>query len=79
MVSLTGLIWQYDIWMVWLAYVLLYVATVLTFWSMFQYMKAAWGDLTYHSRLELLAWQETVFPCRWGRETLMSGKSAGKG
>ena len=50
MVSLTGLIWQYDIWMVWLAYVLLYVATVLTFWSMFQYMKAAWGDLTYHSR-----------------------------
>ena len=50
MVSLTGLIWQYDIWMVWLSYVLLYVATVLTFWSMFQYMKAAWGDLTYHSR-----------------------------
>ena len=50
MVSLTGLIWQYDIWMVWLAHVLLYVATVLTFWSMFQYMKAAWGDLTYHSR-----------------------------
>ncbi len=50
MVSLTGLIWQYDIWMVWLAYVLLYVATVLTFWSMFQYMKAAWGDLSYHSR-----------------------------
>ena len=50
MVSLTGLIWQYDIWLVWLSYVLLYVATVLTFWSMFQYMKAAWGDLTYHSR-----------------------------
>ena len=50
MVSLTGLIWQYNVWMVWLAYVMLYVATVLTFWSMFQYMKAAWGDLTYHSR-----------------------------
>ena len=41
MVSLTGLIWQYNVWMVWLAYVMLYVATVLTFWSMFQYMKAA--------------------------------------
>lgn len=50
MVSLTGLIWQYNVWMVWLAYVLLYVATVLTFWSMFQYMKAAWGDLTHHSK-----------------------------
>ncbi len=51
MVSLTGLIWQYNVWMVWLAYVMLYVATVLTFWSMFQYMKAAWGDLTHHANL----------------------------
>lgn len=51
MVSLTGLIWQYNVWMVWLACVMLYVATVLTFWSMFQYMKAAWGDLTHHANL----------------------------
>ncbi|HHQ4939962.1 TPA: CDP-diacylglycerol--glycerol-3-phosphate 3-phosphatidyltransferase [Aeromonas veronii] len=51
MVSLTGLIWQYNVWMVWLAYVMLYVATVLTFWSMFQYMKAAWGDLTHHANM----------------------------
>ena len=50
MISLTGLIWQYNLWMVWLAYLLLNVATVLTFWSMFQYLKAAWGDLRYHAR-----------------------------
>ncbi|MGL5041182.1 MAG: CDP-diacylglycerol--glycerol-3-phosphate 3-phosphatidyltransferase, partial [Aeromonas sp.] len=46
-----GLIWQYNVWMVWLAYVMLYVATVLTFWSMFQYLKAAWSDLTHPANL----------------------------
>lgn len=46
MVALTGLIWQADIWMVWAAYLLLYVAMLLTFSSMLQYLRAAWGDLT---------------------------------
>lgn len=32
-------------WVVWLAYVLLYVATGLTLWSMLVYLKAAWPDL----------------------------------
>ena len=46
MIALTGLIWEANIWMVWAAYVLLYVAVVLTFSSMLQYLRAAWGDLT---------------------------------
>src|SRR3990167_6150327 len=32
-------------WVVWLAYLLLYAATVLTLWSMLLYLKAAWPDL----------------------------------
>jgi len=46
MVALVALIWQYDGWMVIAGYVLLYIAMVLTFWSMFKYLQAAWGDLT---------------------------------
>ena len=49
MVALTGLIWEANIWMVWAAYVLLYIAVVLTFSSMMQYLRAAWGDLTAHA------------------------------
>ncbi|WP_108651291.1 CDP-diacylglycerol--glycerol-3-phosphate 3-phosphatidyltransferase [Dongshaea marina] len=45
MLALVGLIWQQSIWMVWAGYLLLYVAVVLTLWSMFQYLAAAWGDL----------------------------------
>lgn len=29
-------------WQLWLSYILLYVATLLTLWSMFQYLAAAW-------------------------------------
>ncbi|WP_409422957.1 CDP-diacylglycerol--glycerol-3-phosphate 3-phosphatidyltransferase [Pseudaeromonas sp. ZJS20] len=45
MVALVGLIWQMNIWMVWLAYLLLYLAVVLTLSSMWQYLQAARGDL----------------------------------
>lgn len=45
MMSLTGLIWQYNIWMIWLSYALLYVAVILTFYSMMQYLKAAKPEL----------------------------------
>ncbi len=41
MMSLTGLIWQYNIVMIYAAYIFLYVAVVLTFYSMMQYLKAA--------------------------------------
>lgn len=46
MVALTGLIWQRDIYMIWTSYVLLYVATGLTLYSAYDYLKAAWSDLT---------------------------------
>ncbi len=46
MVALTGLIWQRDIYMIWASYVLLYVATGLTLYSAYDYLRAAWGDLT---------------------------------
>ena len=46
MMALTGLIWELNIWIVWASYVLLYIAVILTFSSMLQYLKAAWGDLT---------------------------------
>jgi CDP-diacylglycerol--glycerol-3-phosphate 3-phosphatidyltransferase len=48
MVAITGLLAnEPDInnWLVWLAYLLLYVATGLTLWSMLVYLKAAWPDL----------------------------------
>jgi len=48
MVAITGLLANepdLDYWVVWLAYLLLYVATGLTLWSMVVYLKAAWPDL----------------------------------
>lgn len=45
MFALWVLIWRYDDWMVWVGYVALYVATILTYWSMMQYLAAAKDDL----------------------------------
>lgn len=48
MVAITGLLANepsLDNWLVWLAYLLLYIATGLTLWSMLVYLKAAWPDL----------------------------------
>ncbi|WP_261817246.1 CDP-diacylglycerol--glycerol-3-phosphate 3-phosphatidyltransferase [Vibrio gallicus] len=45
MFALWVLIWRYDDWMVWLGFVSLYVATILTIYSMMQYLKAAKPDL----------------------------------
>ncbi|MFR0325800.1 CDP-diacylglycerol--glycerol-3-phosphate 3-phosphatidyltransferase, partial [Escherichia coli] len=28
------------------AFILFYIAMILTFWSMFQYLRAAWADLS---------------------------------
>ncbi|WDE07774.1 CDP-diacylglycerol--glycerol-3-phosphate 3-phosphatidyltransferase [Thalassomonas viridans] len=58
MLALIGLIWRpdYDIPLILfnfpqelfmgLAYVLYFIATILTFWSMVTYFRAAWGELT---------------------------------
>lgn len=51
MLALIGLIWRPELWLVsWFTPVgmlLLYVATVLTIWSMYSYLKAAWRDLIH--------------------------------
>ncbi|QFU04552.1 CDP-diacylglycerol--glycerol-3-phosphate 3-phosphatidyltransferase [Pseudoalteromonas sp. THAF3] len=41
MLAIIGLIWQFQPWMVTLSYILLYIATILTFGSMVQYLMAA--------------------------------------
>lgn len=49
MVAITGLLAKDPVifdGVVLLAYVLLYIATVITLWTMFVYLKAAWPDLT---------------------------------
>ncbi|PVF11623.1 CDP-diacylglycerol--glycerol-3-phosphate 3-phosphatidyltransferase, partial [Yersinia pestis] len=43
--SLVGLLWRPDHNVELASFVLLYIAAVLTFWSMFQYLNAAWSDL----------------------------------
>ncbi len=45
MAALWLLIWRYNDWMVWGGFALLYLATILTYWSMFQYLSAAKDDL----------------------------------
>lgn len=45
MVALLALIWRYDEWMIWLGYITIYIATILTYWSMIQYLNAAKDDL----------------------------------
>ena len=46
MIAIIGLIWQANDLMIYAAYVLLYIASVLTLWSMMSYILAAWKDLT---------------------------------
>ncbi len=45
MLAIIGLIWQYAPWLTLLSYGLFYFATILTLWSMLQYLKVAWHDL----------------------------------
>lgn len=46
MIALTGLLWNADTWMYVLATMALYIAAILTFWSMWLYLTTAWKDLT---------------------------------
>ncbi|MCL9774453.1 CDP-diacylglycerol--glycerol-3-phosphate 3-phosphatidyltransferase [Vibrio methylphosphonaticus] len=45
MLALWLLVWRYDDWMIWVGYAALYIATILTYWSMMQYLSAAKDDL----------------------------------
>lgn len=48
MTSIAWLLWQPNDWIEYAGFVLLYVATILTFWSMYQYLQAAKKDLLNH-------------------------------
>lgn len=45
MTAIIALLWQLYPWMIQLGMVTLYVATILTIWSMLTYLKAAWPSL----------------------------------
>ncbi|PVX40598.1 CDP-diacylglycerol--glycerol-3-phosphate 3-phosphatidyltransferase [Pasteurella langaaensis DSM 22999] len=45
MLALGGLLWRYAPWMEITSFILLYIAAILTVWSMLQYLKAAKGSL----------------------------------
>ncbi|MBY5943945.1 CDP-diacylglycerol--glycerol-3-phosphate 3-phosphatidyltransferase [Photobacterium rosenbergii] len=45
MVALLLLLWHPNEWLVWIGYIALYVAMILTYWSMYIYLKAAKHDL----------------------------------
>ncbi|HET8817746.1 MAG TPA: CDP-diacylglycerol--glycerol-3-phosphate 3-phosphatidyltransferase [Pseudidiomarina sp.] len=46
MVAITGLIWEANTFVIVTAAILLYVAFILTLWSMWAYLRAAWADLS---------------------------------
>ncbi|CUR53588.1 CDP-diacylglycerol--glycerol-3-phosphate 3-phosphatidyltransferase [Serratia symbiotica] len=45
MLSLIGLLWRPERYIEFIGFFLLYISTILTFWSMFKYLKAAQNDL----------------------------------
>jgi CDP-diacylglycerol--glycerol-3-phosphate 3-phosphatidyltransferase len=49
MVAIGGLIWGVEGFVITTAVILLYVAFVLTLWSMYEYLRAAWADLSARS------------------------------
>lgn len=49
MIALVMLVWYHPgsyIWLTWIGPILLYLAAILTIWSMFIYLKVAWPNLT---------------------------------
>ncbi|EJB8561703.1 CDP-diacylglycerol--glycerol-3-phosphate 3-phosphatidyltransferase, partial [Citrobacter freundii] len=45
MAALAWLLWRPNIWVEYAGIALFFVAAILTLWSMFQYLRAARGDL----------------------------------
>lgn len=50
MIAIIGLLWQPNLYIVWFSYVFLYIATVLTFQSMWQYLQASWSEMQRQHR-----------------------------
>ncbi|MEX1222546.1 CDP-diacylglycerol--glycerol-3-phosphate 3-phosphatidyltransferase [Pseudidiomarina planktonica] len=46
MVALVGLLWEANTFVIVTATILLYLAFALTLWSMWEYLRAAWADLS---------------------------------
>ncbi|RZQ56843.1 CDP-diacylglycerol--glycerol-3-phosphate 3-phosphatidyltransferase [Pseudidiomarina tainanensis] len=46
MVAIGGLIWEANTFVIVTATILLYAAFILTLWSMWEYLRAAWSDLS---------------------------------
>ncbi|MFC0179968.1 CDP-diacylglycerol--glycerol-3-phosphate 3-phosphatidyltransferase [Thorsellia kenyensis] len=51
MTAITCLLWHPNNWIEYAGFISLYIATLLTFWSMFQYLKAAKTDLLRQSEV----------------------------
>lgn len=49
MVALTGLLWSANAFVIGIATAAIYIAAILTLWSMYVYLTAAWADLTHDS------------------------------
>ena len=49
MIALPMLLWHFNEWMIWGGYLALYIATALTYWSMYKYLHAAKDDLLENS------------------------------
>ncbi|TRW49708.1 CDP-diacylglycerol--glycerol-3-phosphate 3-phosphatidyltransferase [Aliidiomarina halalkaliphila] len=49
MIALTGLLWSANTFVIGVATIAIYIAAILTLWSMYVYLTAAWADLTHDS------------------------------
>ncbi|WP_194755684.1 CDP-diacylglycerol--glycerol-3-phosphate 3-phosphatidyltransferase [Aliidiomarina indica] len=49
MIALTGLLWSANVFVMGVATIAIYIAAILTLWSMYVYLTAAWADLTHDS------------------------------
>ena len=45
MLSMIFLLWHFDDWVIWVGFSLLYISLILSLFSMFIYLNAAWKDL----------------------------------
>ncbi|WP_113905912.1 CDP-diacylglycerol--glycerol-3-phosphate 3-phosphatidyltransferase [Aliidiomarina celeris] len=52
MIALTGLLWNANTFVLSVGMIALYIAAILTFWSMYVYLVNAWADLTAENNSE---------------------------
>ncbi|MCC5855159.1 MAG: CDP-diacylglycerol--glycerol-3-phosphate 3-phosphatidyltransferase [Idiomarina sp.] len=52
MIAVTGLLWSGNQFIIAVATIAIYIAAILTFWSMYVYLTNAWADLTSENKAE---------------------------